>query len=124
MTPYPLTVSPARPRLDVAGIALSLLCIVHCLAIPLLATGALAWAASERVHLGLTIALCLVVVLAAVPGYRRHRRAVAPALLALGLVLLVAAVGGAADETALTVAGSGVLVAGHGLNLRLRPALA
>lgn len=113
----------APPRLDGLGIALSALCLVHCLALPLLATGALAWAASERVHAGLTVALCAVVIAVAVPGYRRHRRAAVPALLVGGVALLVAAVvAGEAGETALTAAGSVALVAGHVLNLRLRPA--
>ncbi|MEM1116640.1 MAG: MerC domain-containing protein [Bacteroidota bacterium] len=113
----------ARPRLDAAGIALSALCIVHCLAIPLVATGALAWAASESIHIGLTVVLALIVVAVAVPSYRRHRRAIVPVLLGGGLALLIAAltVGEAAGETAetvLTVIGSVVLIAGHVVNLR------
>ncbi|MEM6287878.1 MAG: MerC domain-containing protein [Bacteroidota bacterium] len=116
----------ARPRLDAAGIALSALCIVHCLAIPLVATGALAWAASESIHIGLTVVLALIVVAVAVPSYRRHRRAIVPVLLGGGLALLIAAltVGEAAGETAetvLTVIGSVVLIAGHVVNLRSHP---
>ena len=111
------------PRLDATGIALSTLCLVHCLAVPLVATGALAWAASESIHLGLTAALAVVVVAVAQSSYRRHGQPVVPALLAGGLALLVAAatVGEAlGGETALTVVGSLVLVAGHAVNLRLR----
>ncbi|MEM6327493.1 MAG: MerC domain-containing protein [Bacteroidota bacterium] len=123
--------SPSPPssssRFDFAGILLSALCLVHCLAVPFIATGALAWAASENIHIGLTIVLALIVVLVAVPSYRRHRRAAIPALLVGGVALLVAAVtvgeaAGEAAETLLTVVGSVVLITGHVLNLRIRPA--
>ncbi|MEM1042196.1 MAG: MerC domain-containing protein [Bacteroidota bacterium] len=113
-----------RPRLDLAGIVLSVLCLIHCLLLPLVATGALAWAASERVHVGLTVVLAVVVLAVALPGYRRHRQPIVLLLLAGGLALLVGAVTlgeglGEAGETALTVLGSVALVAGHVLNLRL-----
>ena len=119
-----MTTASTRPRLDAAGIALSALCLLHCLAVPLVATGALAWAASERVHLGLTAALGAVVLAVALPGFRRHRQPVVPVLLALGLIGLVSAVAlgegiGETGETALTALGSVALVAGHLLNLRL-----
>lgn len=115
---------PVPARLDGIGIALSILCLLHCLALPLVATGALAWAASEHVHVGLTLALAAVVLTVAVPGYRRHRRAAVPILLATGVALLVAAVlmGEGPGETVATVLGSVALVTGHVLNLRLRPA--
>lgn len=121
-----MAAAPLHTRLDALGVTLSALCLVHCLALPLLATGALAWAASEHVHAGLAIALAAVVRAVAVPGYRRHRRAAVPALLAGGATLLVGAVVAgealgetALSETALTVLGSLALVAGHALNLRL-----
>ena len=122
-----MNAASVHPRLDALGIVLSALCLLHCLALPILATGALAWAASERVHAGLTVALAAVVLAVALPGYRRHRRAVVPALLVGGVALLVGAVVGGEGlgeigETALTVAGSVVLVAGHGLNLWVPPA--
>lgn len=121
-----MTTATAYSRLDAAGIVLSVLCLLHCLTLPLVATGVFAWAASERVHLGLTAALGAVVLLVAVPSYRRHRRAAVPALLLGGAALLVAAVTagesvGDAAETGLTVVGSLALVAGHASNLRLRP---
>ncbi|MEO0557191.1 MAG: MerC domain-containing protein [Bacteroidota bacterium] len=112
-------------RLDTTGLVLSALCLVHCLAVPLIATGALAWAASESIHIGLTIALAVIVVAVALPSYRRHRQLAVPALLAVGLAFLVGAVvGGEAlgemGETLLTVVGSITLMAGHVLNLRAR----
>jgi len=112
-----------RPPLDATGIVLSSLCIIHCLAVPLIATGALVWVASEAIHIGLTIALAGVVVLVAWPGYRLHRRVSVPAMLVGGLVVLVVAILsddplGEYAETSLTVFGSAMLTAGHLLNLR------
>ena len=120
-----MATSITRPRLDATGIILSTLCFLHCLAVPFIATGALAWVASEAIHIGLTVALAGVVVLVAWPGYQRHRRAVVPALLVAGLALLIAAVLGEEAlgdyaETILTALGSVVLVLGHILNLRFR----
>ena len=120
-----MTTNIARPRLDATGILLSSLCFLHCLATPLIATGALAFMASEAIHIGLTITLAGVVVLVAWPGYQQHRRAVVPALLVGGLALLIAAVLGEDalgdyTETSLTALGSVVLVLGHILNLRFR----
>jgi len=114
----------ASARLDAVGIVLYILCLLHCLALPLIATGVLAWAASEQVHVGLTLALAVVVLAVALPGYRRHRQAAVPALLVIGVTLFIGAVLfgealGEARETALTILGSVALVAGHLLNLRL-----
>ena len=113
-----------RSPLDIVGIVLSVLFVIHCLALPLVATGALAWAASESVHLGLTLALAAVVLLVALPGYRRHRRALVPGVLIAGVALLIGAVlfgeaVGELGETGLTVIGSATLIVGHLLNLRL-----
>ncbi len=114
-----------RPPLDATGITLSALCFLHCLAVPLVATGMLAWLASELIHISLTVALAGVVVFVAWPSYQRHRRAVVPALLGAGLtVLIVAVLGedalGEYAETGLTALGSVVLILGHILNLRFR----
>ncbi|MDE2729977.1 MAG: MerC domain-containing protein [Bacteroidota bacterium] len=114
-----------RPPVDAAGIILSTLCFLHCLAVPLVATGMLAWVASEAIHIGLTIALAGIVILVAWPSYQKHGRAVVPALLAGGLgLLLFAVIGedslGANATTSLTLLGSVVVVLGHILNLRYR----
>jgi len=120
-----MTTSITRPQLDTAGIILSTLCFLHCLAVPFIATGALIWIASETIHIGLTIALAGIVMFVAWPSYQLHRRAVVPALLASGLILLIAALltedmGGESTETVLTSLGSIVLVLGHILNHRFR----
>ncbi|MEM1269002.1 MAG: MerC domain-containing protein [Bacteroidota bacterium] len=119
-----MTAPAQRLRLDAAGITVSVLCLIHCLALPLIATGALAWLVSERVHVGLVMILSLVVIGVAGPGYRRHRRALVPALLGVGLVFLVAALVlgepmGEHVETGGTVIGTGCLIVGHFLNLTL-----
>ena len=120
-----MTTRTTRPPLDATGIILSTLCFLHCLAVPFIATGVLAWVASEVIHIGLTIALAGVVVLVAWPSYQRHRRAIVPTLLVSGLTLLIVAVLGEdalgeSAETSLTALGSVVLVLGHILNLRFR----
>ncbi len=119
------TSSITRTPLDTMGIALSTLCFIHCLAVPFIATGVLAWVASESIHIGLTIALSGIVALVAWPGYQRHRRAAVPALLMTGLALLIVAVLvedtlGENAETSLTALGSVTLVLGHILNTRFR----
>lgn len=115
----------------VEGVALSasLLCLAHCLALPLLLLllpGVIGlFAQSDAFHYA-ALALVVPAALAAFAlGYRRHR-ARRPALLGLaGVACLGAALwpgvteGG---ELGWTVAGSLLLIAGHGLNWRLRAA--
>ena len=127
-------ISPFRARrvadlIESASISASALCMVHCLALPVLlflVPGILgAFFESEAFHV---VALGFVVpgaLGAFVLGYRRHGR-LAPTLIGtLGVALLVAAVAffeGTSGETVLTVAGSLLLVAGHSLNWRARRA--
>ena len=120
-----MTTSTTRPPLDATGIILSSLCFLHCLAVPFITTGALAWVASESIHIGLTIVLAGVVILVAWPSYKQHRYAIVPTLLVSGLALLIAAIVtegvlGEYAETSLTALGSVVLLLGHILNLRFR----
>jgi len=120
-----MTTSITRPRLDVAGIILSTLCFLHCIAVPFIATGALVWMASEAIHIGLTIAVAGIVMFVAWPGYQRHRRAVVPTLLVSGLAMLIVAALvedtlGERVEAGLTTLGSIILVLGHILNQRFR----
>ena len=122
-----MTTSTTGPPLDATGIFLSSLCFLHCLAVPFIATSALAWVASEAIHIGLTIVLAGVVLLVALPSYKQHRRAVVPTLLVSGLALLIVAVLtedvlGESAETSLTALGSVILLLGHVLNLRFRRA--
>jgi hypothetical protein len=122
----PFSVMPAR-LLDGAAIAASALCLVHCLALPLVALllPVLAvWVRwPEAFHLW-ALAFAVPTSIAALAlGVRRHRQA-APLLLAgAGLALLAA--GAVADvpelaETLLTVPGALLLAGAHLRNWRSR----
>lgn len=118
-----------RPRLawlDGFAISASTLCLIHCLALPLLAAAIPALA--ELLDLGphfhlLILALAIPAsALALAAGYRRHGL-VLPVLAGVaGLLLLAAGTAIAATaivEVALTVAGSLILAAAHLANWRL-----
>lgn len=109
------------------AVSASLLCLVHCLALPLLLLllpGVLGlFAQSDAFHYA-ALALVVPAALAAFwLGYCRHR-ARRPALLGLAGVtcLVVALLPGATEgrELGFTVAGSLLLIVGHGMNWRLR----
>jgi len=117
----------AEDIIEGTAVSASLLCLVHCLALPLLLLllpGIIGvFARSEAFHY---VALALVVPSAAAAfwlGYRRHRTH-GPALLGVAGVacLAVALLPGLAEgaETWITVAGSLLLVLGHTLNWRRR----
>ncbi|QZP08524.1 MerC domain-containing protein [Caenibius sp. WL] len=119
----------ARRTNVVEGVAVSasLLCLVHCLALPLLLLllpGVLGlFAQSDAFHYA-ALALVVPAGLAAFwLGYRRHR-ARRPALLGIaGVICLVIALlpgAGEGGELWFTVTGSLLLVIGHTLNWRLR----
>ncbi|HDS1218654.1 TPA: MerC domain-containing protein [Stenotrophomonas maltophilia] len=119
--------SPSPALLDAGALALSSLCLLHCLALPLLAAALPlfgAWAQAEWVHL-LFVAIAL-----PLTGYalwradRRHRLPVmgwTAAGLGLGLLLAGALeLPSHAWETPLTVTGSLLLAATHIWNARRR----
>lgn len=109
---------------DRMGQGLSLACLVHCLATPLLlgavpSLGLLLNA--EYIHLGLAAVIVLVSAWAFGRGYLRHRRALAPVLGAAGVAgLLVAALviepQNPVAGTIGTVIASLVLVVAHTVN--------
>jgi len=120
---------PAAPTAsawaDLSAAALSGLCLLHCLALPLLASllpvlGA--WAEAEWVH-GVFVLLALPLSLLAL-GRAHARRALPPRMWALAAVGLAALAAGALGwpnprwETPITVGGSLMLVATHVWNLR------
>lgn len=117
------------PDLDRVAVVLSGLCLVHCLALPVLlaAMPFLSGFAETHWHLPMLAIALPVSLVAIVIGYRRHGNRAIVAGAAAGLVLLVAgatlghAVLGETVDRVLTVAGSVVLAAVHWQNsLRLR----
>jgi hypothetical protein len=116
----------SRDWLDGAAVALSALCLVHCLALPLVVAGVPFLAQFAETHLHYQV-LVIVVPLSTVAlglGFRRHRD---PRILgggALGMLLLVlgATVAhtqlGLAADRIFTVAGSLVLATAHWKNSR------
>ncbi|MFW6093024.1 MAG: MerC domain-containing protein [Pseudomonadota bacterium] len=115
-----------RRRADRLAIALSALCLVHCLAIPLavVVTPALAVAlvGSETTLHVLLLAVALpVTVYALGHGYRIHGRRWCVALGGVGLALMTLGVShlfGMAWEVPLTLAGVSLLTVAHVMNLR------
>jgi hypothetical protein len=113
---------------DQVAIVLSAICIVHCLAVPvlvaLLPLAALSFGDSQHFH-GLMLWLVVPTsLLGFVLGYRLHRRAGLVALGFVGIVVLAAAAvyghesWSEALEVTLSVAGSLLLAAAHWLNFR------
>ena len=113
---------------DQVAIALSAVCIVHCLAVPVLVAllpfAALSFQDSEHFH-GLMLWLVVPTSLVGfVLGYRLHRRTGLIALGAVGITILAAAAVYGHDswseslEVTLSVAGSLLLAAAHWLNFR------
>ena len=125
----------ARPRLaDLTGILLSLTCLVHCLALPLillLAPALSRWIAlPEGIHAAILLLALPAAAIAMRDGWRRHRR-LAPAVLAvsgLGLLALgrsahegwVATADPEAADRLLTSVGALTLAAAHLVNWRWR----
>jgi hypothetical protein len=77
---------------DILGVALSLLCVVHCMAMPLviayLPLVGLEGLAREGFHRWVAVAAMAIGGMSFVPGYLRHRRTAAPLLGGAGLLLL------------------------------------
>jgi hypothetical protein len=130
-----MCIPAARPRLaDLLGITLSLTCLIHCLALPLLillAPALAAWIAiPEWAHAVILMLALPAAMLAMADGWRRHGRALPVLLAGAGLGLLAA--GLAAHEgwlaladpdiadRLLTTVGAVTLATAHLLNWRWR----
>ena len=117
--------SASSSLLDASAISLSGLCLVHCLALPLVAAltpAVAAWARAEWIH-GAVVALA--VPLSALALWRRGQRlaVILPAALGLALLTLGALHWPSHElETPITVAGSLALAAAHVANWRGRHA--
>ncbi|MGN8000909.1 MerC domain-containing protein [Sphingomonas sp. 22176] len=116
-----------QARLDGVGICASALCMLHCLALPLvlaaLPSVAARFAPGEAFHWILLFVAIPTSALALVGGWRRHR-ATAPLIVgAMGLILMALGVAipwREALETGLTMAGSLCLASAHIANWRQR----
>lgn len=114
-------------RWDRVGVAVSGLCLVHCIGGALLpglfAAGGLHLVSDEALHAGLLLVVLPVAAFALARGVKRHgdRRAAALGVAGIACLCLgLAAHGGSGWlETAFTVVGSALLVAGHAWNARL-----
>src|SRR5687768_7697448 len=91
MTGYRPNVLESRPW-DALGLALSLLYVVHCLAMPFVIAWlpwlGLHWLVGEEVHRWLAAGVLVIGGLSFVPGYLRHRRWVIPLLGSVGMLLV------------------------------------
>ena len=117
-----------RTIADTTSIGLSALCIVHCLALPVLATvvpSVLALPlADEAFHLWLVCAVIPISAYALTMGCKQHGRHRVWILGVVGIAILVAAAlgGEALGETlerGFTVLGASIVAAGHYWNYRL-----
>lgn len=113
-----------RDWLDGAAVALSGLCLLHCLALPFVVAGVpfLAQFAETHLHYQVLVVVIPLSVLALGLGYRRHRngRIVLAGALGMSLLVIGATVAhtelGIAADRFFTVTGSLVLAAAHFFN--------
>jgi MerC mercury resistance protein len=110
---------------DRIGIVLSGLCVVHCVALPLMlpfVTTVAAFAHSEWTHLALALLIVPTVAFSAWSGYQQHKEASVIWLLAAGTALVLLAMFTGAYfssevlEAGITTVGSALLIAGHWRN--------
>lgn len=123
----------SRFSADHAAVALSVLCTLHCLLLPVLLilvpTGSFfLFLSDESFHAWILVAVLPISLLAVISGYLHHKRVSTLALCLFGIAILVvsAAVGhdvfGHEGEIAVTIMGSVLIAAGHIKNIRLKRA--
>lgn len=114
---------------ETAAMIASLICLIHCLALPLLVaalpllSGSLV--TSEIFHAVILAFAVPVSGIALIAGYHRHGASGPPVVGGIGLLCLIAGVSltdGGWSETAFTVAGSLFLSVAHITNWRMRTA--
>jgi hypothetical protein len=125
--------SPSPPAavvaLDATAVSLSALCLLHCLALPLLVAllplASASFVADERFHRWMLWLVVPTTVLALWTGWRRHRRTSLVLLGSTGVALIAFAAYGRAlvgldetGDTVFTVIGAIALATAHLLNLR------
>ncbi|MCB1789160.1 MAG: MerC domain-containing protein [Gammaproteobacteria bacterium] len=112
-----------RQPWDLAGIGASSLCVIHCLATPLLVVFLpILEVVEKQTHAGFALAILGIGLLAFWPGYRRHRRwrIIATAIIGFSLISMgVTAPEGLLSESAeviATILGGLILVTAHCYN--------
>ena len=118
-----------RPVADKAAIAISLLCAIHCLALPvviaLLPSVAALGLVDEAFHTWIIVAVIPLSAFALTLGCKKHRQmgVLVVGLLGLSLLCLTPLLGhdllGYFGEKALTLAGGGLIAASHIRNYQL-----
>ena len=124
MEPTTTTIKKTTNFWDWAGVFFSSLCVIHCIATPLLLAGAAVWIASEWIHVSMLLLLIPIVIMASMrPCPAQKKRQVVfifiSGLALLGAALLMEERVGEVGEIVLTVAGSSLLIAGHLKNRRM-----
>ena len=124
--PTPVLPATASPVTDYAGMTGSTLCVAHCVLTPVIMAVApvvsLSLIEGEAIHQTLVVAVAGIATLAFGLGYRVHRDLRLPLLAAAALgILSIAAFApegmlNETGETALTVAGGGVMILAHWFN--------
>lgn len=114
----------STPLYDRTGIAMSTLCVAHCIATPFVAAALPIVAATEGATHGLlALAVLSFCLLAMVPGFKKHRRRQVLGLGFVGVVLIWLPVllpewlSSESQETAAIVSGGIAMVTAHLLNL-------
>lgn len=123
---------PHRPArtvdwVDRAAMAASLLCLVHCLAVPVLIALLPSLLAGvyvpEQIHIAILLFAAPSAAFALTSGWRRHHRWLPPVLGAIGIFCIALGAIPLADapaELPVTVSGSLLLIAAHLRNWQLR----
>jgi len=113
--------------LDFFGIFLSFACAIHCLAIPIIAILDISnfiFLESEWVHFALILCVVPIAAFSLLRGYKIHKKTFPLVLGIFGILWLVIALAiegwvTPSTERALTIIGSGAIIAAHFFNLHL-----
>ena len=120
---------------DKTAIALSFVCVLHCIALPIIliilpSVASILAFDDESFHLWLTFAVIPISLFAIIFGYIHHRRAGVFLVSAIGMLILITSAIFAHDlmgekmEVFATLFGSALIAVGHIKNFRLRRGLA
>lgn len=125
----PVPVFRQRNMVETIAMGLSLGCLAHCLALPLVLASLPAWSAwfdvPEAFHLWVLLCAAPLGLWMLIDGYRLHRGVLQLGLGVTGLILMSSALmfRGSSMETAATAVGAATLAIAHFLNWRSRAQL-